>query len=452
MTLTIHTEEDTQRQLKVKVEVPEERVQRQMERTAREIARGVNIPGFRRGKVPYKVILQRVGREALRSEAVEELLTPVFEETLTELDVAPYAQPSLDEMQMEPLVIEFTVPMEPTVALGDYRAFRAEKDEAEVTDEDVEEALEHVRSHHEVLEPVDREVMEGDVVAISGTGEIVTEDAVNVIFDEERVELLMDPETTFAGTEFVKNMLGMEVGDEGEFTITFPEDVDDEDLAGKEATFNVTLLDVKSRYLPELDDELAKAEGDYETVEELRAALREQLEAQAQQRARNDLFDAMMDQMIAEADIVFPPAAIEEELDGMLESTREQATRAGWQWNDYLTLQGETEESLREAWREQAEERLERGLVLREFIRNEKLGLDEQEIDAAVEQRLEQYGEGAELQEQIRQFFRQGQGLEMLSTELVMEKVYDRVEQIAAGIAPDLESLATEAASSDEEE
>jgi trigger factor len=321
-----------------------------------------------------------------------------------------------------------------------------------VTDEDVEEALEHVRSHHEVLEPVDREVMEGDVVAISGTGEIVTEDAVNVIFDEERVELLMDPETTFAGTEFVKNMLGMEVGDEGEFTITFPEDVDDEDLAGKEATFNVTLLDVKSRYLPELDDELAKAEGDYETVEELRAALREQLEAQAQQRARNDLFDAMMDQMIAEADIVFPPAAIEEELDGMLESTREQATRAGWQWNDYLTLQGETEESLREAWREQAEERLERGLVLREFIRNEKLGLDEQEIDAAVEQRLEQYGEGAELQEQIRQFFRQGQGLEMLSTELVMEKVYDRVEQIAAGIAPDLESLATEAASSDEEE
>ena len=501
MTLTIHTEEDKQRQLKVTVEVPEERVQRQMKRTAREIARSVDIPGFRRGRVPYNIIVQRVGRSALRNEAVEEILEPVFEETLAEIDVTPYAQPQLEDLEMEPMVIKFTIPMEPTVELGDYRSIRRELPEVDVTDEAVQEALEHIRTHHEVLEPVDRPVEEGDVVALSGTGEIVEDDEVDVIFDEERIELLMDPETTFTGTDFVQNLIGLEVGDHHEFTITFPEDeeeaevaaedvieeealldedaaevavgdVDGDDegagseedgdgesasgassLAGKAATFSVTILDVKSRYLPELDDELAREEGDYDTLDEMREAVREQLWEQAEADAKDELFDDVMEKMIETAHLVYPPAVVDEELENMVQSLKEQVTRAGWEWNDYLMLQSETEDSLRESLMDDAVERVQRGLVLREFIEEERLSLDDEEVEAAIDERLgDRFEDDEELREQMRDFFRQGQGLEMVTGEMVMEKVLDRIEAIVTGKAPSLEELAAAEEEAVEEE
>lgn len=446
MTLTIRTEEDEQRQLKVTVEVPEARIEDQMRRTARKVARDVMVPGFRRGKAPYNVIVQRVGREALRSEAVEELINPVFEEALEEVDVQPYGQVSVDDLQMEPLVMSFTIPMEPVVDLGDYRTIRRQVDEAEVGEDAVQEALEHLRTHHQVLEPVNRPLMSGDVAAVSGTGEIVEDDATEVIMDEERVELLMDPESTFPGTDFVDNLIGMEVGDEGEFSVTFPEDYDEEELSGRTATFSLTVLDVKSRYLPELDDDLAKAEGDYETLEELREALRENLQEQAEQRARDELLEGFVDDVSGQAQIVYPPAVVEEELTQMVESLKSQATRSGWQWDDYLTLQGETEDSLRESWLEQAQKRVQRGLIVRELIQREKLSLGEEELNKAIDERLDRFETNEELREQMREFFRQGQGLEMVSNDLIMDRVYERIEAIVTGNAPDLDALEAEEA------
>ncbi|MFW6182351.1 MAG: trigger factor [Chloroflexota bacterium] len=441
MTLTIHTEEDTQRQLKVTVEVPEERVEEQMRRSARQIGRGVSIPGFRPGKVPYQVLVQRIGREALRSEAVEELLAPVFEETMAEIETTPYAQPSLDDVQMEPLVLELTVPMEPVVELGDYRSLRKEIEPVEVTDEALEEALERVRERHEVLEPVARPAMSGDVVTLSGVGEVIEEESTEVIFDEERIELLLDAETTFPGTDFVDNVIGMEVGDEGEFSITFPEDSEDEALRGKEATFSITILDVKSRYLPELDDELAREEGDYESLDALREALREELEEQAEQQARDDLFDSVMQELLEGATLVYSPIVVSEELDRIVDNLKDQVTRSGWKWEDYLLLQGETEESLRDEWQERAEEQVRRGLALRKFVEQERLALGEEDLEEAIEKRLERFEDNEELRDQMREFFQQGQGLEMLSSQLVMDKVHERMEAIVTGNAPSFEEL-----------
>lgn len=444
MTLTIRTEEDEQRQLRVTVEVPESRIEDQMRRTARKLSRDVLVPGFRRGKAPYNVIVQRVGRDALRSEAIDELINPVFEEALAEVDVAPFGQVSMDDLQVEPLVLSFTIPMEPVVGLGGYRDIRRETEEAEVGEEAVQEALEHLRSHHQVLEPVNRPAMLGDVVAVSGTGEIIEDDATEVIMDEERVELLLDAETTFPGTDFVENLIGMEVGDDGEFSVTFPEDYDEEELSGRTATFTLTVLDVKSRYLPELDDDLAKAEGDYETLDELRDALRKDLQEQAEQRARDELLDGFVGEVMESAEVVYPPAMVEEELSQMVESLKSQATRSGWQWDDYLTLQGETEDSLRETWREQAEKRVTRGLIVRELIQQEKLSLGDKELDQAIDQRLDRFEANEDMREQMREFFRQGQGLEMIANDLLMDKVYERVAAIVSGNAPDLDALVSE--------
>ncbi|HEX6386429.1 MAG TPA: trigger factor, partial [Anaerolineae bacterium] len=443
MTLTIHTEETDQRQLKMTIEVAEERVQQAMRDTARQIARDITIPGFRKGKVPYNVLVRRVGREALRAEAIEEIVPSIFEEALEQVDPDVYGQPSLDNLESEPLVLKFTVPLTPQVELGDYRSMRKEIEPVLVSDEAVEEALEQVRVRHQVLEPVDRPVEGGDAVTVSGKGWVTLEEEVveaeatteeaeaseevaeaeatteeaeapeevaeapeaeshvtetaeaetagieeRVIFDEERIDLLMDRKKLFSGTPFVENLIGLSTGDTTSFSFVFPEGFEDEELAGEEATFNITILDVKNRELPELDDELAKQEGDYETVEELREAIRKNLQEQAEEQARDEILESTIDALLADARLVYPPTTVESEIDDMVENYKDQVTRSGWQWEDFLQLQGTTEADLREDFREAAVQRLERRLILRQFILEEKLTVELADIDAAIEERV----------------------------------------------------------------
>jgi trigger factor len=152
VTLKIQTEQDDQRQLLMTIEVPEERVEKQMRQTARKLAKEVNIPGFRRGKAPYPVLLKRVGREALRTEAVEDMLQDLFKEALDEVNPEIYAPANFDDMALEPLVLKFTIPLMPEVTLGNYRELRKEIEPVEITEEAIAEALERIQARHQTLE------------------------------------------------------------------------------------------------------------------------------------------------------------------------------------------------------------------------------------------------------------------------------------------------------------
>ncbi|GMQ78287.1 MAG: trigger factor [Anaerolineae bacterium] len=452
MTLTIKTEEDEQRQLKVTVEVPEEEVQQEMRRTARKLSRQLRIPGFRKGKVPYNIMAHRIGEESLRAEAVESMLEGVVEEALEEVEAPAYRQPTLDNIDMDPLVLDITIPLQPKVSLGDYRSIRREIESVAVTDAALEEALHQIRINHQILEEVERPVEEGDLVTLSGEGKIDEEDG-QIIWNENEIELPMDPDRTFPNVPFVENVIGLKVDEDKEFSVSFNDDYEDEELAGKPATFRVKVLKVQSRELPELTDELAQEDGEYESVDDLRLALKKELFERAERDARARTLDEFTTELVEGAEILYPPAAIESELDGLLEETKERVTRSGWQWNDYLQLHGESEETLREAWRENATKRIERGLALGEFVSEERLTVKSQEIDEAIEQRVENFKAKDEFQEELRKMFSQGQGLDLVSNELLMEKTIDRVEEILTGTAPDLETLrAEDSASLDEEE
>jgi trigger factor len=490
VTLTIHTEEDNQRQLQLTVEVSEERVEKAMRETARKVSRDVRIPGFRPGKAPYHVLLRRIGRDALRGETIEELAPQIFEEALSQEGVEEiYGQPRLDEMTAEPLTLKFTVPLPPHVQLGDYRALRQEIEPVEITDDAIAEALEHVRTHHAVVEPVDRSAEPGDLVTVSGVGQLIrwdkgedeapraedggeaetaeaddgeaefeegeTDDEDDdIIFEHESIELLLDAEKLFPGTPFVEQIVGMAVGEEKSFDISFPEDYEDEELASQEATFDITVLEVKRREMPALDDELAKLEGDYETLEALREDIRQGLATEARDRQREEMLEKMVDDLLAGATLVYPPTAVELELDEMIENFKNQVTRSGWQWEDYLRLQNETEASLRGNFRETAVKRLERNLVLRQFILDEKMTVEAADIDAAIEERLSRF-DNEELRQGMRDYFSQGYGFNTISSQVLQEKVYERMEAILAGNAPDLavvEAASAEASARDEEE
>jgi trigger factor len=450
VTLTIHTEEDEQRQLKVTVEVPEDRVQKEMRKKARSLARQINVPGFRKGKAPYNVILNRFGEEAVRTDAIEDMIQGVVVEALEEIDAEPYRQPSLDNLEMEPLVLELTVPLEPTILLGDYRAIRKELEEVEVTEEAVDEAMERVQAQHQVLETVERPAELGDLVKLHGEAKTDDEKA-EEIWHHHDADLVLDPEKVFPGLPVVENIVGISAGEEKQFSFTFPDDYEEEELAGRDAAFEVSVSLVQSRELPEMTDELVQIDGEHESVEELREALAEQIQEQAERQAKSDLMDEFVEDVLAESELNYPPAAVDSEIEDTVANFKEQVTRSGWKWEDYLQLQGETEASLGEQMREGAEERVKRGLVIRQFISEEMIDVEAADIDAMVEKRLDSFGEDEELRDRIRSFFTQGEGLATMSNEILVEKTQERIEAIVTGNAPDLEALVA-AAEADEPE
>ena len=471
MTLTITTAEDELRQLKLTIEVDESRVQKAMQAKARELSREIQLPGFRPGKAPYDVVVRRIGEDTLRGETIEDLVQPIFEEALNQADIDPYAQPSLEDIQAKPLVLTFSVPLSPTVALGDYRELRQELAPVSVTDEALQEALEHVQTHHQVVEAVDRPAAEGDVLTFGGRGWLVagtpaadaaaetdTEPATDAaataadetLFDEERLDVLLDPTTLFPDTPFVANLVGLSAGDQKQFSFTFPDPYESEpEHAGREAHFDLTVLEVKRRELPPLDDELAKLDGRHETLDELREALRAELTQQAEDTEKERVIEEMVDRLLESAQLVYPPAAIEAHLDDMVEDFKTRLSRSGWEFKDYLNLQGMTEESLREDFRENAEKQLRRQLALRQFILDEKLRVEAADIDPIIEERLARFDNEA-VKDSLRNYYRSGQGLEAISGVVLSNKVYDRIRAVLSGEAPDLATLA--AAEEDEEE
>lgn len=479
MTLTIDTKEDEQRQLTLTIEVDEARVQQAMREKARELGKEFRIPGFRQGKAPYSVIVRRIGETTLRAETIEDLIQPVFEEALEEAGIDPYAQPTLENIEPDPVVFTFTIPLAPQVTLGAYRETRKDVEEVEVTEEALQQALEYAQNRHQQLDVVDRAAAEGDVVTISGSGQFTSpapkqddaDDAEDgepegetgaeaeaeegeMLFREESLEVLLDPESLFPETPFVENLVGMAVGDQKKFTFSFPDEYElENEFAGREAAFDVTLLEVKNREVPPIDDELAKLEGDYEDLEAFKAALRAQLAEQAEEAAKEQLIEEMTDTLLEDAEMVFAPAAVELQIDDMVEDFKNRLTRSGWQPQDYLQLQGLTEETLRDDFRENAETQLRRQLALRQFILDEKLRVEAADIDGLIEARVERFADNETLQNSMRDYYRTGPGFDAISSEVLRDKVYERIVAILSGEAPDLAELeAALDAAADEEE
>jgi len=296
------------------------------------------------------------------------------------------------------------------------------------------------------------ELEDQDEIADSEDGDETSEPASEVLFDQESLDFLMDDSKLFPGTAFVEKLVGLSVGDETSFTVTFPDDYEEEDLAGREATFELTIIDVKNRDLPPLDDELAKLSGDYETLEEMRESLQEELQKQAEARAKEELIEGAIDEMQEDAEVNYPPAALEMELDDMVENFKAQVTRSGWEFDDYLKIQGSTEVSLRQDFEESAENRITRRLILRQFMLDEKLEVNNDDVSELVDERVVSY-ENEELRQQLRDFYLSGAGFDMISSEVLSKKVQERLIAIYSGEAPDLELLAKESQTeSDSEE
>ena len=449
MTLTITKQEDDQRQMTMSIEVEDKRVVGEMKKIARKLAKDMRVPGFRPGKAPFRVVSQRIGEENLRAQAIEDMLNEVIFEAMEQESVTPYARPTLKEMEMEPTKIDIIVPLEPVVTLGDYREIRRELERPEVGDDAVESAIEEFIERKTTTEEIeDRPSALGDLVKVSGKGVFTLaedaaedEEAETFFEDENGIEFLLDDEKTFKGTDFVSNLAGKSVGDSLEFSISYADDYEVTDFAGRSIDFNLEVLELKSRTVPELTDELVK-EDNYEDIADFKVKTRETLEKAAFETFRGEALDEWIEDLKKDGTLVYPPGAVDAELDERLEGFKQQISSYGWQWEDYMKMQGESEDQVKENWREDATKNLENGLLLREFISAEKLRIDKDELDALVDERMESFGDMDDnIKESMREVLMQGESLQRMSNELMVTKAFDRIEAILSGNAPDLADL-----------
>jgi trigger factor len=411
------------------LEIDDKTERRAIQKAARRISREVDIPGFRKGKAPPNVIMRMFGKDVLLQEAAEELLEDLYPKALDRAEITPYGPGQIEDLNLSPMRIKVRVPLMPVVTLGDYENLRMEFESAEIAEEELADVLENVREEHAILEPVDRAAADGDVLSLDLIeAEVDGEDIVH----EHDIEVVLDPEQEFIVPGVIEELIGLSEGEEKTFVLSLPEDLE-EDLAGKEATFTVEVDQVYDRMLPELDDALASTVGNYETLEELKEDLRQEMQEYKNREEKKEYRDALIDALIADAELHYPPLMVEEELDDILDSIENNVKqRQNLDWEEFLERAGATEEELREQMRSQAVKNVERSLVLAEFADVTDVQVSDEEVEAEMRQTLLQMGiEEPSLLEAFQVDSRAGQDTR---SRLMGRKTIERLERLAQGL------------------
>lgn len=429
--MNISAEKTEDCQLKLTIEVDQERVDAQLKAAARRLSNKARIPGFRKGHAPYHIVVRTLGKEMVYDEALETLGQEVYAEALKEQGFKPYAQAQLDDVTHEPTVLKFTVPLEPEVALNDYRAIRVEPETVEITEQRVEEAIEQARDAKADWRSVERALAAGDMAYFKLT--LIVEG--ETLFDGDH-NLVITPGSSAVGPGFAEAVVGMEKGQTRGFDLAYPAEWGDAHLAGKTAHIDATLNDVQEKVLPELNDEFAALLGDYASLADFRERLRQDLQGQEEHAAQHRYEDAAVNKLTELARICYPAVMLEQELDRMLDELdgrirREQNVGL----DDYLKMTQQSKDEWRKNLRPAAERRLKQSLALSELARQEKLTVADEEIEAQERMLMSTLGDNPAA---VRSLLSTPQGRAVLLRDVITGKSVARLVAIAKGEAPEL--------------
>ena len=314
--MKIQSEELESRQTQLTIELPVDRLDGAMRAAAKRLAKNTKIQGFRPGKAPYNVLLTRLGEEVIFEEALEVLGQDVYREALDESEIEPYAPGSFDEVvSRDPLVLRYTVPLAPEIGIGEYQDVRVDFEEPNVEDSAVDQFMEDLRQRQALIEPADRPVQMGDVVVIDISGDLKDEEVEDSkLLEENGFSLLADEDADWPVPGIANQLEGLEVGQEKTFEYNFPDDYANEDMREKTAEFHLVVQEVKSRLVPEWTDELAKNVGEFDDLLSLRIQVRENLEAEATRQSNSEYASQVMDALIEQSTVEFPPILLKNEI------------------------------------------------------------------------------------------------------------------------------------------
>jgi trigger factor len=420
-------------QVNVIIEMDAAEIEQKLRKTARTISRDFNVPGYRRGRAPYHTVIRVFGREAVQQEAFDEFGQELYEKALEEVEYDPYQPGELQEVEWDPFRMTVLLPIRPEVDLGDYRAVRVPYEPEPVTEEQIDEFLVDTQQEHAQWVPVERPAALGDQVVIDAEGRIGDQ----VVLSNEAHEMRLDADADHPLPGFHEQIVGVSPGGEKTFTLTYPEDDFEEDVAGKEATFTVALQSVKEEDLPPLDDDLAMMVGDYDTLDELKASVRERMETEAAGRAEAEYLDKVLDAMIEAATrIEYPPAAVDNEADLALDQMGRNLASSGIELDTYLEMLGTTREVYKQELRPAAEDRLKKRLVLSHVAEQEGLEPEPSAIEDQISQMSEAMGEQSDA---MREVLNSPGGRLSVASDLTVSLAQERVVLIGKGEAPPLE-------------
>lgn len=409
-------------QVSLDIEVDSEKVESALERAYRKVVRSVNLPGFRKGRVPRPVLERHFGVEVLYEEALDALVPEAYTAAVEETEIEPIDQPEFDVVEFEagkPFRFTATVQVKPEVKLGEYKGVPAKRVAVHVTDEQVEEVLQEYRASQAQLVVADRKNVEsGDFASIDFEGFVDGQPFQGGAGKDHQLEI--GSGRFIPG--FEDQLIGAEIGVETEVNVTFPAEYHHDDLAGKDALFKVTVSEIKVKELPELDDEFAKDVSDKDTLAELRAMIRENLEKESEQRSeealRNDVVDAVAD--LAEVNI--PDVLIERESQGMVEDFLRDLQYRGMDPNMYLQANDMSVDDLKAEFAPQAKRRAKAALVLEAISIAEGISVTAEEVDARID---EMAGEDSEANKGYREQLNQPEIRDRLSSTLQVTKTID---------------------------
>ena len=391
MKVTVENGENQQVTLTIEVEVAE--VNKAVDQACKRLANRVSIPGFRKGKAPRMIVERHVGKDAVLQEAFDIVAPKALSKAFDEQKIDPVTRPSVDIETLEEgkdLVFKATVTPRPEVKLGDYKGLNVPKNEVSITDEDVEKQLKTFQDRQGKLvdAPEGAEVKDGDFTTLDFKGFVDGE-----AFDggEGKDYPLQIGSNSFI-PGFEDQLVGAKIGEERDVNVKFPEEYHAKELAGKDATFKCTIRSIKTKELPAIDDELAKKVSKFETLDELKADIRKNLEENAERTAENDQKSAAIEMATNNITVDIPAVMIDNRVTAMIQEMAMRLEQQGMKLEQYLQYAGTDIAKLREQYRETAEKNVKTDLMLEEVAKAEDIKVEAKDLDEEVAAMAAAYG------------------------------------------------------------
>ena len=412
------------RQTVLHIELEDDDMDPYMDRAYQRVVQRVNIPGFRKGKAPRRIIEQYFGRESMLNEVLDSMLPELTNQAINEKDLDAVGLPSIEMEELDPFQFSAIVPLRPEVDLGGYSEIRIEKEQPKIEDDAVDSRIEQLRLSVATWEPTERPIEMGDMITAQIKGTV----GEKTIFDESDAVYLVNEEIGRPFPGFSEKLVGMEPDKPSEFDLSIPEDFTDPDLANQDASFDVTIKDIKTRVLPEIDDEFAKSIGEgYETLGDLKEEVQKSIQTEAEEEITRTHRESIIEALMETATVEMSALLLQHEAEHMVEEQERMVSQANMNMDDYLVSLGKTREEFVEESKAEASDRLKRSFVLAKLAEEQGIEVSEEDIDARISEMF------SNAEQEVPESSQNAQMRDYLSRSLLMEETMKMLEGIAAG-------------------
>lgn len=415
---------------KLTIEVPAETVEKAIQTVYQKMRKNINVPGFRKGKAPRQLIEKMYGKEVFYNDAIDEMLPSSYAEAVEECGEEVVSRPELSIVQIEsgsPFIYTATVALKPEVTLPEYKGIEVEKTPVEVHDEEVEaELLKEREANARTITVEDREVADGDIVTLDFEGFVD-----GVAFEGgkgENYELTIGSGAFIPG--FEAQLVGAKIGEDLDVNVTFPENYNAKELAGKAAVFKCRVNGIKVKELPDVDDEFAQEVSEFDTLDEYKADIRERLLKDKEEDAKKIKEDLVIEKIIEGAKMDIPDAMVNFQTEQLMDDFAQRMRMQGMSLEQYFKFSGMTQQQYEEQLRPRALKNIQSRLVLEAVAKAENLEVTEADVEAEMQKMADQYKMEVD---KVKEFFGENQ-IDEMKKDLAIQKAIDLVTEAAVEV------------------